>query len=80
MFTADGTEVIYASNVGSESGRESDLWLVGKDGGEPERVTTAPGFDGFPQFSPDGEWLVWASNRAEPEGRETNIFLARWVE
>ena len=79
-FTADGAGVIYASNVGSESGREFDLWLVGKDGGEPERVTTAPGFDGFPQFSPDGEWLVWASNRAEPEGRETNLFLARWEE
>jgi len=79
-FTADGAKIIFASNVGSDSGREFDMWLVDKTGGEPERVTTAPGFDGFPQFSPDGRWLVWASNRAEPEGRETNLFLARWVE
>ena len=53
---------------------------VDKQGGEPRRVTFAPGFDGFPQFSPDGQYLVWASNRANPSGRETNLFIARWVD
>jgi Tol biopolymer transport system component len=77
-FTADGRRVIFASNAGSQGGREFDLFLVGKEGGDPERITTAPGFDGFPQFSPDGRYLVWASNRADPASRETNLFLARW--
>jgi Tol biopolymer transport system component len=53
---------------------------VGKDGGEPERITFSPGFDGFPHFSPDGRWIVWASNRADPGSHETNLFIARWVE
>ena len=30
------------------------LVLIDKDGGDPVRVTTAPGFDGVAQFSPDG--------------------------
>ena len=53
---------------------------VGDDGRNLERVTTAPGFDGFPVFSPDGEWLVWASNRADLQSHETNLFIAEWVE
>jgi TolB protein len=78
-FTPDGARVIYASNAGSQGGREFDLYIVSaRGGGTPERVTTAPGFDGFPMFSPDGRWLVWASNRANPAGHETNLFIARW--
>ncbi len=78
-FTPDGKRIIYASNMLDPRGREFDLFILNKDGsGEPERITTAPAFDGFPMFSPDGKWLVWASNRHNPEGRETNLFIARW--
>jgi Tol biopolymer transport system component len=80
-FTPDGKRIIYSSNLLDPRGREFDLFILNKDGsGEPERITTAPAFDGFPMFSPDGKWLVWASNRQNPEGRETNLFIARWSE
>ncbi len=87
-FHPDGKRVIYSSNAGPGGGQtarrgaapEFDLLLIAKDGGEPERVTFAPGFDGFPMWSPDGEFLVFASNRADPQGRQTNLFIARWVE
>ncbi len=79
-FFADGKRILWASNANAPNWREFDLWMVNKNGGTPERVTTAPGFDAFPHFSPDGRWIVWASNRANPKGRETNLFLARWVE
>jgi TolB protein len=79
-FSPDGRKVIYASNAGSRDGREFDLWLVDAQGGEPERITTAPGFDGFPQWSPDGLYLVWGSNRADPASHETNLFIARWAD
>ena len=79
-FTPDGKRVIYSSNVLDPRGREFDIFILNKDGsGEPERITTAPAFDGFPMFSPDGQWLVWGSNRANPEGHDTNLFIARWV-
>ncbi|HEX7833144.1 MAG TPA: peptidase M28, partial [Thermoanaerobaculia bacterium] len=80
-FTPDSKRVIYSSNVLDPRGREFDIFVLNKDGsGEPERITTAPAFDGFPIFSPDGKWLVWGSNRANPEGRETNLFIAKWVD
>jgi Tol biopolymer transport system component len=80
-FTPDGKRIIYSSNVLDPRGREFDLFVLNKDGsGEPERITTAPAFDGFPMFSPDGKWLVWGSNRSNPEGRDTNLFIARWVD
>ena len=77
-FTADGSRILFASNAGPGGKREFDLYLTDKKGGEPEKITTAPGFDGFPHFSADGRWLAWSSNRANPTARETNLFIARW--
>ena len=73
----DGKGVIFSSNFAGPE-REFDLHTLSIDGGEPEQITYAQGFDGFPMFSPDGRWLVFASNRAGPVG-ETNLFIARWV-
>ncbi|MEM6929932.1 MAG: PDZ domain-containing protein, partial [Myxococcota bacterium] len=74
----DDSGVLFSSNAG-DSPREFDLHLAKRAGGEPERITTAAGFDGFPMFSPDGEWLVFASNRATKAGEnDTNLFVARW--
>jgi Tol biopolymer transport system component len=80
-FMPDGKRIIYSSNMLDPRGREFDIFILDKEGkGQPERVTTAPAFDGFPMFSPDGKWLVWGSNRSNPEGRETNLFIAKWVD
>lgn len=73
--------ILFSSNWAASSPREFDMWGIDIDGTRLERVTTAPGFDGFPMFSPDGQWLAFSSNRATPEGQhDTNLFLARWVE
>ena len=78
-FMNDGKRLIFASNV-NNTGFNFDLWTIGKDGQGLERITTAPGFDGFCVFSPDGQYLVWASGRAKPDSHEMNLFIARWVE
>jgi len=79
-FTPDGKHIIFSSNMLDPRGREFDLFVMNADGtGTPERITTAPAFDGFPMFSPDGKWLVFASNRNNPEGRDTNLFIAEWM-
>ncbi|MEA2329489.1 MAG: hypothetical protein QOE68_4448, partial [Thermoanaerobaculia bacterium] len=78
-FMNDGKRIIFASNVNAK-GFDFDLWTVGKDGQGLERITTAPGFDGFCVFSPDGQYLIWASSRAQPEGHEMNLFIAKWVD
>ena len=71
--------LIFASNYGDPRGREFDLWAIDVAGTRLERITAAPGFDGFPLFSPDGKRLAFASNRATPPGaHDTNVFLADW--
>jgi tricorn protease len=36
-----------------------DLWSAPADGGTAARLTTHPGLELFPKFSPDGEWIAF---------------------
>jgi dipeptidyl aminopeptidase/acylaminoacyl peptidase len=36
-----------------------DLFTVAVAGGEPKRITTQPGFDGNPVYSPDGKYIAY---------------------
>ena len=36
-----------------------DLWLVASSGGVARRITTDPGLELFPKFSPDGKWIAF---------------------
>ena len=36
-----------------------DIWLASAHGGAASRMTTAPGRELFPKFSPDGKWLAF---------------------
>jgi len=79
-FFPDDARVIFASNHHDtrEPKREFDLFAIGVDGRNLERITTHEGFDSFPMFNPDGRYLVFASNRGQRKPGETNLFLAEW--
>ncbi len=54
-----------------------DVYLMRDDGSELHRVTSDPGFDGLPVFSPDGRYLMWTSTRnglASPQ-----VFIAEFL-
>jgi tricorn protease len=36
-----------------------DLWIVGRAGGEARRLTSSPGEETCPRFSPDGKWVAF---------------------
>ena len=36
-----------------------DIWLASASGGEAHRITTHPGLELFPKFSPDGKWIAF---------------------
>ena len=36
-----------------------DLWLASSSGGVARRITSSPGRELFPKFSPDGKWLAF---------------------
>ena len=78
FFHPDGKRIIFASNYGSDDGRNFELWMVNEDGSGLEQITHYESFDGFPMFSRDGKKLIFASNRNGKTPRQTNIFLAEW--
>ena len=39
-----------------------DIWVVGKEGGLAHRLTTSPGEEMFPRFSPDGGSIAYSAN------------------
>ena len=50
-----------------------DLWIADRDGGDARRLTTSPGDEGSPSFSPDGTWIAF-------EGRfedNTDVYVIR---
>jgi tricorn protease len=36
-----------------------DLWIVNREGGEAQRLTTGTGNEAVPMFSPDGQWIAF---------------------
>src|SRR5262245_65950164 len=39
-----------------------DVWLVAKDGGSAFRLTSSPGEESFPRFSPDGTKVAYSAS------------------
>lgn len=38
---------------------EGDIWIVNSHGGVAERLTSFPGIESNPKFSPDGKWIAF---------------------
>ena len=57
-WSPTGTEIVYAAPPGGRGAY--DLWRISADGtGEPLRITTSPGTDFAPAWSPDGRWIAY---------------------
>ncbi len=50
---------IYKDKIAFSYG--GDLWLVSSQGGVARRITSHPGEELFPKFSPDGKWIAFTA-------------------
>ncbi|MBK5254641.1 MAG: S9 family peptidase [Vicinamibacteria bacterium] len=70
-FSPDGRRIAFVSDRSSGPGEfetwKSDVWVVGVDGGEPERLTANPFVDDTPEWSPDGRQIAWLGHPTQEE-------------
>jgi len=69
-LSPEGDWIAYsvATIDSARDSRNSDLWMVRWDGSRTVRLTTTPGGESDPQWSPDGRWLSFIATR---EGAKT---------
>jgi dipeptidyl aminopeptidase/acylaminoacyl peptidase len=60
-FSPDSKEICFTAVTDKVEAisTNGDLFLVPVAGGEPKRITTQPGFDGNPVYSPDGKYIAY---------------------
>jgi tricorn protease len=51
-----------------------DLWIAGRDGSNPLRLTAQKGQKSLPNFSPDGKWIAFSANY---DGSESVYVIGR---
>lgn len=61
VFSPDSTQITYVANTDPDpaSSTNSDIFTVPTAGGEAKRLTTNPGADEGPLYSPDGKYLAY---------------------
>ncbi|HEX8077105.1 MAG TPA: prolyl oligopeptidase family serine peptidase, partial [Chthoniobacterales bacterium] len=62
-ISPDGQELAYTSNVDEveATSTNNEIFLVPIAGGAPKKISTSPGNDNTPVYSPDGNHLAWRS-------------------
>ena len=61
-FSPDGSELCFTANTDKDEARSTngDLFTVPVSGAsQPQRITTNPGNDWGPAYSPDGKWIAY---------------------
>jgi dipeptidyl aminopeptidase/acylaminoacyl peptidase len=64
-FSPDSKELCFTAVADRPEAitTNGDLFLVPTSGGEPKRITSNPGFDGHPTYSPDGRYIAYHSQK-----------------
>src|SRR4051812_19906841 len=74
-YSPDGKQIVFCSMRGAFPAEKrspedrarfekdpayyGDIYLMNADGSDVRQLTTAPGYDGGPFFSPDGQRIIW---------------------
>jgi dipeptidyl aminopeptidase/acylaminoacyl peptidase len=60
-ISPDGKEVAYTSNIDEveATSTNDEIFIVPTAGGTPQKISTSPGADSTPLYSPDGKYIAW---------------------
>jgi dipeptidyl aminopeptidase/acylaminoacyl peptidase len=77
-ISPDGQQVAYTSNIDEIEAvsTNNEIFTVPIAGGTPKKISTSPGSDTTPLYSPDGKYLAWRSQaRAGFEADKWRLFV-----
>src|SRR5207249_6079428 len=83
-ISPDGQEVAYTSNINEveATSTNNEIFIVPIAGGnrqsgsDPKKISTSPGADSTPLYSPDGKYIAWRSQaRAGFESDKWRLFV-----
>jgi dipeptidyl aminopeptidase/acylaminoacyl peptidase len=77
-ISPDGQEVAYTSNIEvvEAISTNNEIFVVPIAGGAPKKISTSPGSDTTPLYSPDGKYIAWRSQaRAGFEADKWRLLL-----
>src|SRR5947208_16050012 len=62
-ISPDGQEVANSSKVDEveATSTNNEIFIVSMAGGAPKKISTSPGADSTPLYSPDGKYIAWRS-------------------
>ena len=74
-LSPDGRQAVYPVTVYDEEQDkgEADLYLVATSGGASRRLTSMPGKESEPAWSPDGLWIAFVAKRSED--KESQLYV-----
>jgi len=60
-ISPDSKEVAFTSNIDEveATSTNNEMFIIPITGGTPKKISTAPGSDSTPLYSPDGKWIAW---------------------
>ncbi len=86
-FSPDGSKIVFSSirdayspeKLSAEDQKKlevdpayfAEIYIMNADGSDQRRLTTSPGYDGGPFFSPDGQRIIW--RRFDKEGATADV-------
>jgi dipeptidyl aminopeptidase/acylaminoacyl peptidase len=73
-FSPDGKEVAFTSNIDEQpaASTNNEIFIIPTAGGTPKKISTSPGSDSTPLYSPDGKWIAWRMQKLN--GHESDKF------
>ena len=77
-ISPDGQEVAYTNNVDEveATSTNNEIFVVPISGGAPKKISSNPGSDNTPLYSPDGKMIAWRSQaRAGFEADKQSLIL-----
>jgi TolB protein len=83
-WSPDGQTLAFVGQRTQGDHLDFDIYSISVNGGDEQRLTTAPGLDDGPEFSPDGQWIYFNSERTghmqiwrmHPDGSQQEQFIS----